>query len=285
MNAENVNYTFKFGNIKFNVDVSKYFLTTTNTIAKGTYKDVLHYHAKHEMFFVDNEPTCIYTEDGCTQYNNCIVIIPPFLRHRAEQNMHQRFLISFEIKGGEKSGFAAFIKNLFSGSSIHTFNTSARLEEDLKFIGSIVSSPIDMAEDAACSTIGLILYKLYLDSKDYKSNEYSIKESYLMTIEHAINSYSLKPAYDLNLSTVADALHLSTKQTSRIIHKYFGRSFSELVTEKRLSVAKELLLNTNLSISDIARRCNFRSENYFYLTFKRAFGVTPSKYRRHLGNI
>ncbi len=285
MNKENINYSFKYGNVKFNIDVSARF--STNSIPSGINAPypILHYHAKHELFFVGEDPIKIFTENGVFEYNNCIVLIPPFLMHRASQNKNNRLLISYDVKAAGKTGFATFIKKLFSYDDIYTFTTEAKLDYLLEILGKLICSPIDFTNEAAISTLQMIFYILYLDSTELKPSDYSLKSSYLMTIERAINDYSAKPGYDLNLSEVAKLLHLSTKQTSRIIHKYFGKSLSDLVIEKRLTIAKQYLLETDKSISEIARYCNFRSENYFYLTFKREFGCTPAKYRKRGGDI
>ena len=282
MERENINYNFSFGGVKFNIDVSSRFSTGT----VPTYNNqapMLHFHAKHEMFFVDDEPIRIYTENSVLEYTNCIVIVPPFKIHRAAQNKNNRLLVSCEAKDSyTKNGFATFICDLFSNDDIHIFTTETNLGYLLELIGKLIKSPVDLANKAAAATIELIFYTLYLDSKELKVNDYSIKPSYLMTIEHAFNTYALTHgAEEFNLNTVAKQIHLSTKQTSRLIHKYFGKSLSELVIERRLTYAKQLLATTDLPVGEISRRCNFRSENYFYLTFKRTFGCTPAKYRKN----
>ena len=63
----------------------------------------------------------------------------------------------------------------------------------------------------------------------------------------------------------------------------FKKPLSALITEKRLAVAEELLVNTDMPISKIVEAVNFRSENYFYLCFKSAFGTTPLSYRKKNG--
>ena len=285
MSKEDINLNFKFGDVKFNIDVSYLFSTHAIPVGPNTPPPVLHYHAKHEIFFVDEEPIKVFTESGVFEYNNCIVVIPPFLMHRASNNKNNRLLVSYEIKGSDKSGFSTFIKKLFPDNELYTFTTKAKLDYLLESLGKLIQSPVDCSSSAAVSALQLIFYTIYLDSKEQKPNDYSLKSSYLMTIERAINNFSFTQGYDLNLAEIAKLLHLSTKQASRIIHKYFGKSLSDLVLEKRLTYARRLLLDTKMPIGDIAERCNFRSENYFYLTFKRAYGCTPAKYRKRGGDI
>ena len=53
-----------------------------------------------------------------------------------------------------------------------------------------------------------------------------------------------------------------------------------MVRDKRLDRACELLRSTELPISEVARRVNFSSENYFYSEFGKLYGTTPLKYRK-----
>ena len=86
-------------------------------------------------------------------------------------------------------------------------------------------------------------------------------------------------AEKINLSTLAGELYLSTKQVSRIIKKEYDCTFSELINRKRMSAACMLLKNTDMKISDIIKQLNYTSENYFYVLFKKYYGVSPRNYR------
>ena len=58
------------------------------------------------------------------------------------------------------------------------------------------------------------------------------------------------------------------------------------MTRKRLALAKQLLLGTSLSISEIARMAGYGTTKYFTELFRKREGMTPGKYReramRHL---
>ena len=77
---------------------------------------------------------------------------------------------------------------------------------------------------------------------------------------------------------MADKLGLSTRQTSRVIMKYYNSTLSELVTNQRLNVARHMLLSGEHSVSEIVEAVNFSSESYFYQQFKKKYGTTPRKY-------
>lgn len=66
---------------------------------------------------------------------------------------------------------------------------------------------------------------------------------------------------------------------SREIKKQTGKTYTEIVREKRLSQAAFLLKNTNLRISDISVAVGYENESYFYRIFTKEFGQTPKKFR------
>jgi len=60
---------------------------------------------------------------------------------------------------------------------------------------------------------------------------------------------------------------------------------NEYVQFCRLRHAKHLLMALNLDVSEVARRCGFKSASYFSMQFKRQNGVTPRDYRRSVRTI
>lgn len=71
--------------------------------------------------------------------------------------------------------------------------------------------------------------------------------------------------------------------SSRYIRKYFleeiGMSCSEYITVMRINKAKELLWETQKSITDIALEIGYGTPQYFCRTFKNEVGMSPSMYR------
>lgn len=57
-------------------------------------------------------------------------------------------------------------------------------------------------------------------------------------------------------------------------------SLSEYIIQKRLSIAKQLLETTELSIVEVSQRTGFSYSSYFVRIFKKKVGVTPQQYRQ-----
>ncbi|SEM31116.1 MULTISPECIES: response regulator transcription factor [unclassified Butyrivibrio] len=66
---------------------------------------------------------------------------------------------------------------------------------------------------------------------------------------------------------------------TKIFKKETGMSYKNYVIEKRLSLAKELLTESDYPIHDIAQYVGYDNYSYFTRLFKKSFGVTPIEFR------
>ncbi len=79
---------------------------------------------------------------------------------------------------------------------------------------------------------------------------------------------------------VARRVHLSRSYFCQIFKKMTHQSFNHYLRSVRLDKAKELLIKTNYSISDIAEKTGYAGEKYFSQLFHAETGKTPSLYRQ-----
>ncbi len=84
---------------------------------------------------------------------------------------------------------------------------------------------------------------------------------------------------EVGLNDAAAAAFLSPNYLAHLIKKETGKTFTELVTERRLERAQELLMATNARIGDIARQCGFADEAYFTRRFRQWHGQSPRQWR------
>lgn len=85
---------------------------------------------------------------------------------------------------------------------------------------------------------------------------------------------------NLQVDAIANILCLSRSTLARRIKEITGSSPSAFILQLRLDHACHLLLETNLSISEIALSCGFDDTSYFSRVFRQNFEVTPSQYRQ-----
>lgn len=74
---------------------------------------------------------------------------------------------------------------------------------------------------------------------------------------------------DVHLSDLAAELHLSERQTERLVLEHTGRTFREELTRVRLMMADRLLKTTDLSLTEIAQYVGYRSYAGFWKALKK----------------
>ena len=84
-------------------------------------------------------------------------------------------------------------------------------------------------------------------------------------------------------SNIAREVGISTRQLERLFGKYLNASPKKYYLEMRLERARHLLLQTEMSVIDIAISCGFQSPGHFSRVYRTAFGVTPMMQRGRLG--
>ncbi len=93
------------------------------------------------------------------------------------------------------------------------------------------------------------------------------------------NFFGLETDECLKSKYLAEKLHISERQLNRVIHKLYGMTFQEKLTQSRMDRATWLLRTTNKKIDEIADLIGYSSVTAFYQAFKKYFQITPQKYR------
>jgi YesN/AraC family two-component response regulator len=86
----------------------------------------------------------------------------------------------------------------------------------------------------------------------------------------------------LNLSDMAEKLHLSVPYISSLFKKEVGMPIHKYINSLRIQAAIKLLNTSFISIQDIAAHVGIDDCNYFTKVFKKEVGLTPSEYRKNL---
>lgn len=84
---------------------------------------------------------------------------------------------------------------------------------------------------------------------------------------------------NLNAGTIASLLGISRSSLYHSCEQYLGIGIGEYVRTLRLDMARKLLKETNLAISEIADKVGFGDYNYFCRVFKKETGYSAKKYR------
>lgn len=87
---------------------------------------------------------------------------------------------------------------------------------------------------------------------------------------------------DYSLMELADNLNVAPSYLSRLIKEELQSTFTDYVALKRLTTAKEIMdsSSSQLKIYEIADAVGYANQHYFCKVFKKAYGKSPSEYRK-----
>jgi AraC-like DNA-binding protein len=125
----------------------------------------------------------------------------------------------------------------------------------------------------------LILEIIYAAYQDVKRN-YLPSSAYNRPIQAAIKFIEKYYNEKLSLSQISSYAGLSPTHFQKIFKETMNVSPTVYLQNYRMSKAKELLLISNLSITDIVYQCGFESNAYFSFVFKQSMHMSPTEYRK-----
>lgn len=85
---------------------------------------------------------------------------------------------------------------------------------------------------------------------------------------------------DLTVRSLAQTVAVHPAHLARAFRQQFGCTPAESVRRLRIRHACELMLSTDLPLSEVALSCGFCDQSHFSRLFKRLLGTTPAQYRR-----
>ncbi len=120
---------------------------------------------------------------------------------------------------------------------------------------------------------------------------YSCIEKYKMEAEHAFIDPAIGKIIqylhehisdDITLTDITRHFHMNRNQLNGMFNKQTSMTCLEFLQQIRIDLAKIMLTETELPISEIGERTGFLDTNYFTKVFKKHTSMTPSTYRKEL---
>ncbi len=144
-----------------------------------------------------------------------------------------------------------------------------------------------------------VLFSQLIDSTENEISNQVIRESYLkillcsicdnFVLQTQVGSQRVtaklqewvrfKNYKNVTVSEAARELGYNANYLSRVIKLESGLTPVEFINKTRVKAAKNLLINSNMKVSDIADICGFSDEKYFFKVFKKHENITPGQYR------
>lgn len=96
-------------------------------------------------------------------------------------------------------------------------------------------------------------------------------------IDHYIRNHFNEPS--LSLQVLADRFYTTPRNVNRILQKFYGTSYQNLLDANRLGVAKKYLLETDSSMEEIAELVGLSTVQSLFRLFRMHEGMKPNEYR------
>lgn len=123
------------------------------------------------------------------------------------------------------------------------------------------------------TTMGLLFMQLlnHTDKLVYQTKEEAAMLQIFKYIEENYQNGSL--------TEVAKLLHYDFYWLSHEVKNQTGKTYTELLQDKRLAQASYLLKNTKIGIDEISKAVGYENKSYFHRLFVRHLGISPKKFR------
>ncbi|MBD5529106.1 MAG: helix-turn-helix transcriptional regulator [Lachnospiraceae bacterium] len=125
-------------------------------------------------------------------------------------------------------------------------------------------------------TMGLILMNLSLFADSmFQGRTGSYEQDMIFRILKYIETHYKAGT----LAEISEELRLPTYYVSRLLKKYTGHTFKELLQQQKLQQSVYLLCQTTLSVDGILEAIGYNNSSFFYRVFRERYGCSPREYR------
>jgi AraC-like DNA-binding protein len=202
-----------------------------------------------------------------TANKNSMVLLDCYETHEYYTNVYTEFLW-MHIDGANSREFCSEIVNTCG----NLINGSAFSEIERLFLKIYNVSKENERE------ISLLIYRLL--TQLVSSNKTEIDNKGILYITKAKEYIAEHLDEEITTGIIADELHISPTHLSRLFRQQTGFSPYDYVIAERINKAKEYLLTTDKSITDIAYLTGFNSQANFIYCFKNHESISPGRFRK-----
>ncbi|MGL5314103.1 MAG: helix-turn-helix transcriptional regulator [Peptostreptococcaceae bacterium] len=142
-------------------------------------------------------------------------------------------------------------------------------------------SNTNLHEHIPCLPMNCINYliSLLLHINDDKFSKGRINLSVNLYVKRAVEYTMKNYTSDITVDILCKELNINKSYFCKLFKEDTGYTYSNYLNIFRIEKSKKLLLNTNMSLLDIAIAVGFNSQNYFTMVFKKITNMTPTVYR------
>ena len=138
----------------------------------------------------------------------------------------------------------------------------------------------DHGEEIASAVADQLIYASIRTDQDTQRlsipTRIGVRHPKLAAVIRIMESHIEEP---ISPAVLAERVGMSTRQLERLARRYLGRSPKRYYMELRLSRARNLLMQTDMSVINVAIACGFTSPSHFSKCYRAHYGTTPYRER------
>lgn len=217
-------------------------------------------------------------------------IIPPLVVYVAQGKIHQ-FLPSTYIEGWViryKNEFIPQSRFHFYSNFLDNINYPFKTEDCLNKLNNICEIMLDEFKSASPDFTMIkhlllaLLAKLEAEGKHRFRQESNSNNTQLISFNNFLKILEDNYKRPEGVEFYADKLNMSVRNLNLICQSIFNKSVSEIVETRKLIEARQLLLYSDLSISEIGYELGYNEKAYFSRVFTKKTGLTPTDFRNRM---
>ena len=234
-----------------------------------------HIHPFTELFYVKEGAGSFLVEDlEYTIQKDNFVIINPGISHTEISSPDQP--LEYITLGVEGLSFS------FKENKDHIIFNCSREQKDLLFYMNTMLEEMEQKSrdcEHICQNLLEVLIIKLIRRTDFA---FEVTPSLQISKECVKIKRYIEANYvqDITLDSLARISHLNKYYMAHAFTMYCGCSPIRYLCQTRIKASKELLANTNYSITEVAQYSGFSSQSYFAQCFLKSCGLTASAYRK-----
>lgn len=246
--------------------------------------DNIHFHHAYELIYVESGSASV-------KINNCeytvkehsMIVISNLEEHSTHvlTTPYQRCFVILDTEQTDRMVSSPELMSIFKNRSAdfcHIFEMEKEHKNVLHIFNELLNSfqqDMDFKGEYQAALITQLLVMMYnLSGKSQLNLKNTRKE--IFAVQKYIEKNFTK---NLLVSEIASHFYLDHCYLTHSFKQVTGYSPKEYILLNRLSYAKQLLLQTDLSVLQVSEQSGFSDVNNFIRYFKREFSVTPKRYR------
>ncbi len=133
--------------------------------------------------------------------------------------------------------------------------------------------------DESCR-IWIIRFLNFLEDNGTGKRETLLPDHQPVLLYRKICEYIREHLDTVNIAELKEKFYYQEDYYNRLFQKIEGQTFQSSLMHQRIARARELLLDTGLSVPEIMRRIGYQSKPHFYRCFQAETGMTPAQFRK-----